>query len=96
MGGAPPQPVADDIEDMQFQYFLDTDFDGVPETWSDNPGDLTQIRQVRILLCARTKFPEKGWQEVRPALGNRPAGAGADGYRRRMLAITLDVRNAGI
>jgi len=96
MGGAPPQPVADDIEDMQFQYFLDTDFDGVPDTWSDNPGDLTQVRQVRILLCARTRFPEKGWQEVRPALGNRPAGTGADGYRRRTLAITLDVRNAGI
>lgn len=96
MGGAPAQPVADDIEDIQFQYFLDTDFDGVPDTWSDNPLDLTQIRQVRILLCARTKFPEKGWQEVRPALGNHPAGTGADGYRRRMLAITLDVRNAGI
>jgi prepilin-type N-terminal cleavage/methylation domain-containing protein len=96
MGGAPAQPVADDIEDMQFQYFLDTDFDGVPDTWSDNPGDLTQIRQVRILLCARTKFPEKGWQEVRPTLGNHPAGTGADGYRRRVLAITVDVRNAGI
>ncbi len=96
MGGATPQPVADDIEDMQFQYFLDTNFDGVPDTWSDNPGDLTQIRQVRILLCARTRFPEKGWQEVRPALANRPAGTGADGYRRRVLAITLDVRNAGI
>jgi len=96
MGGAPPQPVADDIEDMQFQYFLDTNFDGVPDTWSDNPADLTQIRQVRILMSARTRFPEKGWKEVRPALGNHPAGAAADGYRRRLLAIILDVRNAGI
>ena len=96
MGGATPQPVADDIEDMQFQYFLDTDFDGVPDTWNDSPGDLTQIRQVRILLCARTHLPGKGWKEFRPALGNRPAGTVADSYRRRVLTITVDVRNAGI
>ncbi|RJP24546.1 MAG: prepilin-type N-terminal cleavage/methylation domain-containing protein [Deltaproteobacteria bacterium] len=97
MGALAPQPLADDIEDMQFTYGLDTDItpDGVVDTWTPSPASPGQIRQVRIQLLARTRFTEQGWSETRPALGNRPGGTTADGYRRRVHDIVIDVRNSG-
>jgi len=119
MGGATPQPLADDIEDMQIQYIMDTDGDGFAETGTGfrlpfDPSNIvndpstgvsavtgvalnpSQIRQVRLLFIARTRLPEAGWAETRPALGNRAAGATPDGYRRRTYDIVIDVRNSGV
>ena len=72
-GHCPPQPLADDIEDMQLTYGLDTNADGTVEIWAP-PGAVTpsQIRQVRLQFIARTRLPEAGWSETRPALGNLP------------------------
>ncbi|MHB1024533.1 MAG: PilW family protein [Desulfobacteria bacterium] len=97
MGGAEPQPVADDIEDMQLTYGLDTNADGTVDSWVP-PGAVTppQIRQVRLQFIARTHTPEAGWSETRPALGNRAAGTTPDGYRRRTYDIVIDVRNSGV
>ncbi|OGP81224.1 MAG: hypothetical protein A2Z13_08870 [Deltaproteobacteria bacterium RBG_16_64_85] len=100
MAGQAPQPVADDIEDMQFRYGLDTTGtpDGIVDTWVDNvtTAQITQIRQVRIFLLARTRTQETGWNEIRPALGNRAAGTTADGYKRRILDKVVHVRNSGL
>ena len=97
MGGAAAQPVADDIEDMQLTYGLDTNADGIIDSWVP-PGAVTpsQIRQVRLQFIARTRLPEAGWSETRPALGNRAAGTTPDGYRRRTYDIVIDVRNSGV
>jgi len=95
MGGMPPQPLADDIEDMQFTYGLDTNADGVVDNWSASPADSAQIRQVRLSLMARSRTAESDWSEIRPALGNRAAGTTPDGYRRRIYDIVIDVRNSG-
>jgi type IV pilus assembly protein PilW len=100
MAGQAPQPVADDIEDMQFRYGLDTTAtpDGIVDTWVDNvtTAQIPLIRQVRIFLLARTRTQEKGWSEIRPALGNRAAGTTADGYKRRILDKIVYVRNSGL
>jgi type IV pilus assembly protein PilW len=96
MGGAAAQPVADDIEDMQFTYGLDTNGDGIIESWNANATTPSQIRQVRLQLVARTRLPEAGWSETRPAIGNRAAGTTPDGYRRRIYDIVIDVRNSGV
>ncbi len=100
MAGQPPQPVADDIEDMQFSYGLDTSLpaDGVVDSWTPNPTilQLLQVRQFRLQIIARTRLPEAGWSEPRPALGNHAAGATPDGYRRRTYDIVIDVRNSGV
>jgi type IV pilus assembly protein PilW len=94
--GEGAQPLADDIEDMQLTYGLDTNADGVVDTWTPTPAATTQIRQVRLQLLARTRIPDKGWSETRPALGNRAAGTTADGYRRRIVDVVVDVRNSGV
>ncbi len=99
--GHPAQPVADDIEDMQLTYGLDTTTppDGVVDSWTPTPANLSQIRQVRLQLIARTRFPEAGWAEKRPGIedgfGNRPRATTPDGYRRRTYDIVIDVRNSG-
>ena len=96
MTGAAPQPLADDIEDMQLAYGLDTNADGVVDTWTASPGTPSQIRQVRLQLLARARIPDAAWRETRPALGNHAAGASADGYRRRIIDVVIDVRNSGV
>lgn len=100
MGGASAQPVADDIEDMQFEYGIDTSTptDGHVDSWIPNPtfAQMAQVRQVRLRIIARSRLPEPGWSETRTALGNHPAGTTPDGYRRRTYDIVIDVRNSGV
>jgi type IV pilus assembly protein PilW len=92
------QPLADDIEDMQIQYGLDTDADFVVDTWVNSPTAAQRplAKQVRLFLSARTRMTERGWQDTgRPALADRAAG-GPDGYRRRIVnGIVIDLRNPG-
>ena len=94
--GQGAQPLADDIEDMQLTYGIDTNADGNIESWSASPTTPSQIRQVRLQFIARTRLPEAGWSETRPAIGNHPGGGTADGYRRRTYDIVIDVRNSGV
>ena len=74
LGGNAAQPLADDIEDMQFDVRdrYDTPTDGVVDSWIPGPtlAQLSQVRQVRLRFIARTRLPEAGWSETRPALGN--------------------------
>jgi type IV pilus assembly protein PilW len=93
--GQPPQPLADDIEDMQLTYGVDTGTDGLVDAWTATP-TLSQVRQVRLQLLARTRIPDRDWSETRPALGNHAAGVAVDGYRRRVADVVVDVRNSGI
>jgi type IV pilus assembly protein PilW len=96
MTGEAAQPLSDDIEDMQLTYGLDTGTDGIVDTWTVSPANPSQVRQVQIQLLARTRIPDRKWSETRPALGNRTGGGTADGYRRRIVTVVIDVRNSGV
>jgi prepilin-type N-terminal cleavage/methylation domain-containing protein len=98
MGGLAAQPLADDIEDMQLEYGIDTNAptDGIVDSWVASPATPSQVRQVRLRYIARTRLPEAGWAETRPALGNHAAGTTPDGYRRRTYDIVIDIRNSGV
>jgi type IV pilus assembly protein PilW len=97
LNGLAPQPVADDIEDLQLLYGLDTSPipDGIVDAWTTNPTTPSQIRQVRLQIMARSRLPDRNWSETRPALGNHAGGVAADGYRRRISDVMIDVRNSG-
>jgi hypothetical protein len=94
--GQPPQPLADDIEDLQLRYSMDTNNDGVIEVPdSDAVGNASFVRQVHVWLLARSRITEKGWVDA----GNRDMadhlpGAANDGYRRRRTEMVVDVRNS--
>ncbi len=50
------QPIADNIQSLEFLYLLDTDDDGVIDAETDDPvgtGDLANIRSVRITITAQ-------------------------------------------
>ena len=57
--------VADNIQDLQFQYGIDTGSDGQIDSWVDNPTDITQIRAVRVFILARTGKIDKTYTDTK-------------------------------
>ena len=95
--GSASQPVADDIEDLQFGYGLafspDNTLVSTTVNAPANDSERQRIRRISLSIIARTGVYEKGWQGQRPILGNRSAGA-ADQYRRRVIdGMAIDIRN---
>jgi prepilin-type N-terminal cleavage/methylation domain-containing protein len=72
--GGGPQPLADNIEALQFQYF-------------NSSGSQTLIpnstKTIQVTVTARTKEPD-------------PDFKGGDGYRRRQIVSTIQLRNMGL
>lgn len=100
------QPLADNIEDMQIAYGIDTDNNRIVEEadeWFNDPTgqDLTLLREIRLTLVARTTREDPAYNiGVRPVVeGHDPAGsvittpAQAARYRRRVLQTTIKLRN---
>ncbi len=92
------QPLAENIEDLQFAFGLDTVADGVVDRWVWN-ADLTdaekvQVRSVRINLLGRTANRHQRGSQVY-TLEDHTVG-GQDGYSRRFLRTTVNVRNLAL
>jgi len=90
------RPIADEIEDLQIAWGIDTDSDGDVDSWSNAPADVAQIRMARVNLIARSALPVDGWPGSRPGLEARGAATSADGYRRDVLRVFEQVRNVGL
>ena len=105
-------PLAQNIENLQFQYNGDLDNDGVLDGWMDwNPvwtGDtavIAMIQQVRIQVLGRTPEPFKHVSKSgasathlyrRPALANTTAMAQDDFRRRFLMESTATIRNMSL
>ncbi len=91
------QTIAENIEDLQFAFGLDTTGSGSVDTWV-NSADLTtaqqpQVRLVRINILGRTAHQHPGQTSTRPAIENHTAATVADHYSRQLLTTTVEVRN---
>lgn len=91
------QAIADNLEDLQFAFGLDTDADGVVDSWINNR-DLTnaekdQVRLVRINVLGRTSREHPGPSDTRPAIEDRAAGTSPDKFGRQLFQITVMPRN---
>jgi hypothetical protein len=103
-------PLAQDIENLQFQYNGDMDNDGLldgfvewNEAWSlDQRG---RIQQVRVWVLGRTSSPFTSITKTpttgihlyrRPAVANSPMGDQDDRRKRFMLDSTATVRNLSL
>ncbi len=93
--GEDEQIIADNIENMQFFYFMDG---SVPDTDNPSVDDLDKIRAVRISIVGRTDQPDPDSVAFTPpALEDYAPAAGTveDGYRRRVLTTVIQIRNMG-
>ena len=92
--------IADNIEDLQFAFGLDTDDDGNVDSWEDD--DLTndqklQVRLVRATVLGRSANEiYNGATSTRPTIENHTGSTTGDKYVRRQLELTVKARNLGI
>jgi type IV pilus assembly protein PilW len=98
--GAPPnmatECIARGIEDMQLEFGLDTDGDGIPNQYLTDP-TLVQLQQVvtaRVFLLARTQDIDIQHTDNRTyQVSNAPAYTPGDNFHRRLYSITVGVYN---
>lgn len=86
------------IEDMQFEFGIDTDADGVPDRYSNAPtaDDMAGAVTARVYLLVRSIRPVAGWvDEQAHSLGRKIVSGRADGHLRRVFSSTVLLRNLG-
>jgi type IV pilus assembly protein PilW len=89
--------IAQGVEDMQFEYGLDTTEDGFANVYVTNPvgANLARVVSVRFYLRMRTTNQDMGYQDDRTytlsnsAMDPTPGGR----FHRRIYASTVMVRN---
>ncbi len=98
--GSPPSMetdcIARGIEDLQLEFGIDTDGDGVANRYSVDPtlAALQRAVSVRISLLARTTEADFGYTDDRTYnLSNAPAYTPNDNFHRRAYSITVTVHN---
>ncbi len=87
-GGFAVVPIAEGIQDLQLEYGIDTDNDGVPNAFSADPGSFNacagaacvanwaNVVAVKINLLARNSTPSAGYTDRKTyALGLQASGA---------------------
>ncbi len=87
--------VAENIENLQFQYGIDTDNDGHLDSWVDNPSaNLRQVKAVRVFILARTPNEDRDYTDKKTYnLGSTSVGPFNDGYHRYQLSTIIMMRN---
>ncbi len=84
--------VVDNIEDMQIEYGIDSNRDGVIESYSATPANFGQVAAVRVSLLVRgpTANVATGSQTY---TFNGASVTKTDGFLRQIYATTFTVRN---
>lgn len=104
--GAAAEPLADQVEDFQIAMGVDEDDDAEFEPATEwgfasavAPTSFTtarDLRALRITLIARAPLELNAAPTFyRPQLEDHAQATAPDGYRRRILTATVDVRNLG-
>lgn len=84
------------VEDMQLEFGMDTDGDGVPNQYMDAPAssDMKNAVTVRVYLLLRSILPITGYRDEKTyALGRKRLPARHDAYLRRVFSSTIHLRN---
>jgi prepilin-type N-terminal cleavage/methylation domain-containing protein len=92
--------VAENIEELQFQYGVDTDTDTDKclDSWTDAPADISRIRAVRVFILARTAHETKADEYTNTSvyrIAGTDVGPFNDHFHRYLLETTVYLRNLG-
>jgi type IV pilus assembly protein PilW len=92
------EALAEDIEDLQFAFGLDTDADGDVDVWINNaalvPAQQVQVRQVRVSILGRSANQISGQAlNSRQAVEDNGTGAVSDHNLRQLLQFNVALRN---
>lgn len=106
------QPVLENVEDLQFQYGLDTNGDGYIDQWVNNISDGTnkpdQVKAIKIWLVVRGNTQDPNYNDTNSYfLGISSTGmisvarryippSTLRNYRRLIFTTTVDLRNTYI
>ncbi len=89
--------VADNIQDLQFQYGIDSDNDGVVNSWVDNPATIRQIKAVKVFILARTGKTDREYTDRKTySLAGVTVGPFNDNFHRQLLESTFYIRNLNL
>lgn len=102
-------PLANDVEDFQVAYFIDSDGNGEVTNDDEYPGsanatnpyrsrntDHSDLREVRFNIVVRQRNEDVTYSEgFQQATENRAAVGANDGFRRRVFTSTVRQRNIG-
>jgi type IV pilus assembly protein PilW len=90
-------PLVDGIENMQIEYGVDSDNDGVPNSYTSAPANTTDWRNTmsaRVHLLARNTTSTTGYTDSRTyTLGDTEVAAPGDGYKRHVYSTTAQFVN---
>ena len=95
-GSSTQLDVADNIQDLQFEYGIDTSTpsDGQINNWVNNPADITRIRAIRFFILARTSKTDREYTDRKTyTLAGTTVGPFNDNTHRYLLESTIAVRN---
>ena len=87
--GGGPQPLANNIENIQFEYFDDAN----PPKQLVPPiagVDLEKIRMIRVTVTARTSMKDSDYK------GGPDYVEGEGSYRKRQISSNIQIRNMGV
>jgi type IV pilus assembly protein PilW len=95
--------VAEGVENLQLEYGLDTNVDGVPDVFVTADGvdgtapNLWQnVVAVRLHVLTRSTQPTPGYTDVRTyQLGSVAVTPPADGNKRTLMTTTVRLHNVG-
>lgn len=85
------------IEDIQVEFGIDTDADGVANQYKSSPTsvELETAVSARIFILARSIDSVAGYTNTKSyTLGEKTISAKNDGYLRRVFSTTVQMRNA--
>lgn len=89
------QALVEGIEDMSFEYAIDTSNDGSPDLFSDAPtaAQLRHIVGVRLWLLARALEPSTGYDASSKTFALGPKGplTFADNYKRHVFSTYVEL-----
>ncbi|MDH4284690.1 MAG: PilW family protein [Gallionellaceae bacterium] len=90
-------PLVEGIENMQFDYGVDTTNDGSPDSYTTSPtsAQWDDVMAIRVSLLARNTEPTGGYADTKSyTLGSVAIAAANDSYKRHVYSQLTRVVNA--